>query len=178
MQSKLEASIFPSALGWMAMVSRDGAIRRLSFGHAGPEAARKAVAAEARGAIEARSTAAAALVRRLQAYAAGHREDFRNVRLDLHGLTEFQGRVFAECRKIPYGRTCTYGQLAARVGSPGSARAVGNCMAANPLPLLIPCHRVVPAGKGLGAYSAPGGAMTKRRLILAEKATAPAAKLR
>ena len=177
METKIELSVFPSALGWMAMVSRNGAIRRLSFGHAGPEAARKAVAAELPDKVKAGSTAAS-LVRRLQSYAKGHRDDFRGVRLDLAGWTDFQGKVLAECRKIPYGRTCTYGQLAARVGSPRSARAVGNCMAANPLPLLIPCHRVVPAGKGLGAYSAPGGAKTKRRLILAEKAAASAPRLR
>ncbi len=177
MKTKLELSVFPSPLGWMAVVSSDGAVRRLSFGHSRPEAARKAVAAEAADDVEAGSTAAS-LVRRLQSYASGHREDFRNVRVDLQGLTDFQRKVLTECRKIPYGRTCTYGQLAAKAGSPRSARAVGNCMAANPLPLLIPCHRVVPAGKGVGAYSAPGGAKTKRRLILIETASASPPKLR
>jgi methylated-DNA-[protein]-cysteine S-methyltransferase len=62
----------------------------------------------------------------------------------------------------------TYGELAAKAGYPGAARAVGNCMAANRIPLLIPCHRVVCAGGRLGSYSAPGGTVTKRRLLALE----------
>ena len=77
--------------------------------------------------------------------------DFRHMPIDLVGLTEFQRRVIQECRRIGYGQTLTYGELAARAGSPGAARAVGNCMAANRLPLVVPCHRVVPADGRVGA---------------------------
>ena len=101
----------PPWVGWRwSPAARSSAA---GFGDSRPAAARKAVAAEAPGSVEASSTAAA-LVRRLQSYANGHREDFRNVRLNLGGLTDFQRRVLTECRKIPYGRTCTYGELAQR----------------------------------------------------------------
>jgi methylated-DNA-[protein]-cysteine S-methyltransferase len=63
----------------------------------------------------------------------------------------------------------TYGELAAKAGSPRAARAVGSCMARNRIPLVIPCHRVVPSGGRLGSFSAPGGSETKRRLIDMER---------
>ena len=68
------------------------------------------------------------------------------------------------CRAIPRGETLTYGQLAAKAGYPGAARAVGQVMARNCLPLLIPCHRVV-GSNGLHGFSAPGGLATKQRLL-------------
>jgi methylated-DNA-[protein]-cysteine S-methyltransferase len=110
------------------------------------------------------------LIGRLQAYADGFPDDFRSVQLDLSGFSTFQRRVIEQCRKIPYGQTVTYGELAAKVGSPRAARAVGNCMAANPFPLVVPCHRVVPSSGGVGSYSAPGCAETKRRLLAMESA--------
>ena len=70
-----------------------------------------------------------------------------------------------ECRKIPYGKTLSYGQLAAKAGRPGAARAVGNHMAGNRTPIIVPCHRVLPSGGGLGGFSAAGGVALKRRLL-------------
>jgi methylated-DNA-[protein]-cysteine S-methyltransferase len=74
------------------------------------------------------------------------------------------------CRRIGYGQTISYGQLAASVGAPGAARAVGTCMATNPLPLVVPCHRVIPAAGPPGFYSAPGGCRMKQRLLAMERA--------
>src|SRR5207249_2714132 len=85
------------------------------------------------------------LVRRLQAYAEGAADDFLDVPLDLSALSDFQRRVVKHCRRIPLGRTRTYGELAALAGSPGAARAAGNVMSANHTPLVMPCHRVVPS---------------------------------
>ena len=79
--------------------------------------------------------------------------------LDLHG-TEFQQHVWAALRKIPAGHVRTYGAIAAAVGRPRATRAVGNACGANPIPLLIPCHRVV-AGNGLGGFSGPPEWKTK-----------------
>lgn len=77
--------------------------------------------------------------------------------------TEFYRRVWRECMRIPQGRTCTYGELAAAMGMPRAARAVGTALARNPILLIIPCHRVVPAGRGYGYYA--GGADLKRLLL-------------
>ncbi len=79
--------------------------------------------------------------------------------------TEFQLRVWAELGRIPYGQTVTYGELARRVGRPGGARAVGQANGRNPLPIVVPCHRVV-ARDGLGGYS--GGIDVKRALLAQE----------
>ena len=107
-------------------------------------------------------------MRRLQAYAAGNPDDFRDVPVDPGPESPFQASVWRHCRKIPIGQTLSYAELAAKAGSPGAARAVGNCMARNRIPLIIPCHRVVNANGSVGFYSAPGGARTKRRLLALE----------
>ena len=82
----------------------------------------------------------------------------------------FEARVHAALARVPWGETITYGELAERAGSPGAARAVGTVMARNPLPLVIPCHRVLPTGGGLGGFSARGGTATKFRLLHLEGA--------
>lgn len=83
--------------------------------------------------------------------------------LDLRAGTEFQRSVWEALRAIPPGRTRSYGELAAQVGRPGGARAVGQACGANPIPLLIPCHRVLAAQGRLGGFS--GGLAWKRRLL-------------
>ena len=103
--------------------------------------------------------------------------DFRDVAVDPGALTPFWEVVVRQCREIPYGRTMSYGQLAARAQSPRAARAVGNCMARNRIPLIIPCHRVIAASGGPGPYSAPGGTAMKRRLLLLEARGLVGAKL-
>ncbi len=96
----------------------------------------------------------------LLAYLAGRRRSFS---LPLApGGSDFQRQVWAALVRIPWGETRTYGELARRLGREGAARAVGSANGANPLPLLIPCHRVVAAG-GLGGYS--GGLALKRQLL-------------
>jgi methylated-DNA-[protein]-cysteine S-methyltransferase len=92
-------------------------------------------------------------------------DDFRDVLIDPGPQTEFQRLVVDHCRQIPPGATLTYGELAARAGRPRSARAIGNCMAANRIPLIVPCHRVVGADGGLRGYSANGGLRLKQRLL-------------
>jgi AraC family transcriptional regulator of adaptative response/methylated-DNA-[protein]-cysteine methyltransferase len=87
--------------------------------------------------------------------------------LDLRG-TPFQRAVWAALREIPPGRTETYGQVAARIGHPGAARAVARACAANPVALLVPCHRVTPAAGGTGGWR--WGAARKRALLAAEGA--------
>jgi len=102
-------------------------------------------------------------------YAAGRRRLF-TVALDLSGLTPFRRRVLERLRAVPFGASTTYGALAAASGSPGAARAIGGAVGANPLAIIIPCHRVLAAGGALGGFS--GGLAWKRRLLAHEGITA------
>ena len=84
-------------------------------------------------------------------YFSGEKVDFSDYELDFSGLTEFQQKVLSETRKIPYGETITYAELACRMGKEGAARAVGSALARNPYPIVIPCHRVV-SSSGVGGF--------------------------
>ena len=159
---------FRSALGWMAMVGQGRVLEQLTFGHPSAQAALAALDPElTRGARP--GTWNPRLVERLQAFAAGRPDDFADVPVDSGAASEFRRRVLDCCRQILYGETLTYQQLATLAGSPGAARAVGNSMAANRVPLVIPCHRVVSSGGRLGGFSALGGVTTKNRLLALEK---------
>ena len=100
----------------------------------------------------------------------GEHTDLSFITLDMTGVPEFHRRVYALARKIPPGRTMTYGDVATRLGAPGSARAVGQALGRNPFALIVPCHRVVAAGGGMGGFSANGGVATKLRLLAIEGA--------
>jgi methylated-DNA-[protein]-cysteine S-methyltransferase len=85
-------------------------------------------------------------------------------------VSDFQLRALQAINDIPHGQVRTYGQLASQLGGRGLARAVGSACARNPLPLVIPCHRVVPSGGAVGRYSGPGGESSKRTLLQLEGA--------
>ena len=104
----------------------------------------------------------------LERFAAGEPVDFGRVTLDTNHLTPFGRRIVTACRRIPFGQTRSYSQLAAICGSPGAARAVGQVMAKNRFPLVVPCHRVLAAGGRIGGFSAPDGLRMKRRLLSIE----------
>ena len=95
-------------------------------------------------------------------YLAGRRTSF-DLQIDLSGVTPFRRTVLAECARIPRGQTTTYGDLARRVGRPDAFRAVGNAMHTNPIPIVIPCHRVLGANGSLTGFG--GGLDVKRRLL-------------
>ena len=106
---------------------------------------------------------AVAAVRR---YFAGERTDFSKLRLDLHDQDAFLKEVYAAARRVRWGHTTTYGALAREVGAgPEALRDIGQAMASNPVPLIIPCHRVLAAGGKLGGFSAPGGVAAKMRML-------------
>ncbi|MFD6418052.1 methylated-DNA--[protein]-cysteine S-methyltransferase [Streptomyces sp. NPDC060194] len=105
-------------------------------------------------------------IRQLEAYFAGRLREF-DLPLDWSLCTGFNRRVLRElAAEVPYGTVVGYGDLAARVGSPGASQAVGLAMGANPLPLVVACHRVVESGGGIGGFG--GGVETKRRLLALE----------
>jgi methylated-DNA-[protein]-cysteine S-methyltransferase len=101
---------------------------------------------------------------------AGEAVDLSRVALDMSQVREFNRRVYAVTRTIPAGETLTYGEVAARLGDPGAARAVGAALGANPFPIIVPCHRVLAAGGGTGGFSARGGVGTKLRMLSIERA--------
>jgi methylated-DNA-[protein]-cysteine S-methyltransferase len=99
-------------------------------------------------------------------YFAGEQIDFSELQLDLAGQGEFFREIYAAARRVSWGHTTTYGALAKELGAgPQAAREVGQAMAKNPVPLIIPCHRVLAAGNKLGGFSAPGGSATKERML-------------
>jgi methylated-DNA-[protein]-cysteine S-methyltransferase len=157
----------------MAVAYRGDVITAVSFGHGAADGAvrglKQTPLADAKTEPAPAETGPVAdVIARLTSYAAGDIVDFSDLRLDLDGLTPFQRRVIRACRRIPRGRTMTYAQLAARVKSPGAARAVGSVMAKNRFPIIVPCHRVVASDGSLGGYSAPSGLRMKRRLLRME----------
>jgi methylated-DNA-[protein]-cysteine S-methyltransferase len=104
----------------------------------------------------------------LGAYFAGRRRDF-DLPLDLRRLTPFQRAVLDELRRVPFGQVTSYGELARRVGKPGAGRAVGQVMAGNPLPIVIPCHRVIRSDGSLGGFG--GWPQRKAQLLRLEGVT-------
>lgn len=107
-------------------------------------------------------------------YFDGEPIDFADAPLDLDDRDALSSSIYAKLRRVGWGRTTTYGALARELGAgPEAARDVGQAMARNPLPLLVPCHRVLAAGGKLGGFSAPGGAQTKRRMLELEGAVPP-----
>ncbi len=106
-------------------------------------------------------------VAQVEEYLLGKRRTF-DLPLDLEGYTQLAQQILDTCRVIPYGEVMTYRQLAASVGRPDAARFAGNMMARNPLPLVIPCHRVVGSDRHLHGFGAPGGLNTKAWLLSLE----------
>lgn len=107
------------------------------------------------------------IARQLQAYFADPRFRF-DLRLDLARLTPFQRSVLETARRIPPGSVWTYGQVARALGKPKASRAVGQALGRNPVPIVVPCHRVIASDGGLGGYSGGGGLRSKALLLQLE----------
>ena len=107
----------------------------------------------------------------ITAYFKGDCVDFRDIPIVLDGLGLFARRVLTACRDIEFGQTVSYGRLAEMAGKPGAARAVGGILSKNPLPLIIPCHRVICANGKIGGFSAAGGKNLKEKLLKHEYQT-------
>ena len=112
----------------------------------------------------------------LQEYFAETRRGF-DLPLYLDDLTPFQRKVLLLTSQIPFGSVVSYGELAAQAGSPGAARAIGAAMAGNPIPIIIPCHRVIGSDRSLHGYAAPDGIITKAILLQLEGHSIVAQKL-
>lgn len=104
----------------------------------------------------------------IAAYARGLAVSFAGLPLDLSGAGEFNRRVYEDILTLGWGETTTYGDIARRMGDVALSRAVGQAMGSNPIPLIIPCHRVLASGGKTGGFSAPGGARAKLRMLALE----------
>lgn len=159
--------VFETAAGFCAIAWSDTGIARFQLPTSSAEATernlRRRLPDAARGTPPAEVAAAIAAATR---YFAGEKVDFCDVPLDLGVQDEFFARIYAAVRSLAWGETTTYGWLAKALGvGPEAARDVGQAMARNPVPLIIPCHRVLAAGGKLGGFSAPGGSTTKQRML-------------
>jgi len=153
-----EWTAFETELGWIALAWSSRGLSRLHL--AGPERPEIHEGGSPDWVREAETA--------LRDHLSGVHADLSIIPLDLDGLPPFMRRVLEALRVTAPGETFTYGQLARMAGSPGAARAVGQVMAKNPLPILIPCHRVV-AASGPGGFSLFGSLETKARLMALER---------
>lgn len=161
---EVDLSLFKTSLGWFALAGRAGRVQWCSFGHPSRSAAERAARRQFGGALKSSDWHPPAR-RRLCDYAAGRRVTFDDIAIDTGGVPAFRRQVLDVCRAVPYGKTVTYAELASGAGRPRAVRAAGSAMSHNPLPILVPCHRVVRSDGGLGGYSCPQGTSLKRRLL-------------
>ncbi len=168
MTATLEADVFETRFGWFGLLGQEGTLLRVSIGDAAPDDALHHLAnAESVAPSEIEVTEwYPALREQLIAYANGEPVDFSDVELTWpKPLTDFRRRVLTATRQIPRGQARTYAEVAAIAGSPGAARAVGTAMSSNRFPIVIPCHRVVGSGGGLGGFTSPQGTDLKQRML-------------
>ena len=155
--------VFPTDLGWVGILHFNHMIELILTGHPG-----QTELLEALPSIDFDVTgwdlAEKEWVDRFQQFASGVPVCFDSLELNLGRVTEFQRLALNRCRKIPYGKTISYGELGAMVGAPRAARAVGSVMKKNRHPWVIPCHRVV-SQNGIGGFSSPRGVELKRQLL-------------
>src|SRR5262249_54781063 len=135
-----ELTTFKTVMGWCAMLGRGDELQALTFGHRDADAALAWLDPDLTASARF-SRWNAELARRIAAVLEGEPDGFQDVAVDLAHLTAFSRRVIGACRKIAWGETRSYAELAARVDSPRGARAVGHVMATNRTPLVVPCHR-------------------------------------
>jgi methylated-DNA-[protein]-cysteine S-methyltransferase len=164
-------AVFATALGPGAIAWNERGVVGVQLPEESEAAARARMQRRFAGARE--LAAPPEIARAIDAVAAllgGEAADLSFVVLDEQRVPPFDRGVYAAARAIPPGATRTYGEIARQLGDPGAARAVGRALARNPFPIVVPCHRVLAAGAGLGGFSAPGGTKTKVRLLEIEGA--------
>jgi methylated-DNA-[protein]-cysteine S-methyltransferase len=158
---ELYYNIFHTAAGWVGVLGSKAGLRRVTLPQGSDSEARRLLG-DSINQAKISPERFQDLIERYMAYLAGHKLDFPD-RLDLSGATPFQRAVWEATRLIPYGETRSYTWVAEQVGKPKAARAVGQALGRNPLPIIVPCHRVLTSDGGLGGFS--GGLEMKRFLI-------------
>lgn len=158
--------VFETNFGWTGIAGTDGRLSHLVLPKGSRAEALEALnAGLAPGAVE-DDAAFGGLPDRLRDYFEGQRVDFSDTSVDLDAMPMFARKALLECKNVPSGTVVTYAEIARRAGSQRACRAVGNAMASNPVPIIVPCHRVVASNGGLGGFSA--GLDWKRKLLKLE----------
>ena len=158
-------TVFETRMGWIGIAGSDKGITGTTLPRATPDEALTSLGVKSEGA----SNDVRRLlepIKRLSDYFEGKKVEFPE-KLILDGTTPFQQRVWEATRRIPYGQTRTYGEIAREAGSPLAARAAGQALGANPFPIIVPCHRVVASDGGLGGFG--GGLEMKKQLLEMER---------
>jgi len=159
--------IFETASGFCGIAWSNVGITRFQLPTKSAEAAQRLLSRRVPGTTPGAPTPAVVeAVAAVKRYFEGEKTDFSDVELDLDDQDAFFKQIYAAARQVGWGHTTTYGTLAKQLGTdPETARDVGQAMATNPVPLIIPCHRVLAAGGKVGGFSAPGGATAKMRML-------------
>lgn len=162
--------VFDTALGWFAIGWTEGGISRVMLPGAELGWLRERLAGmdgleDATGQDE--------LVARIVAYAAGAEDAFQDLTLDLSAVPALNRRIYEHIRGLRWGETTTYGAIARWLGDVAMSRTVGTAMGQNPIPLIVPCHRVLAADGRTGGFSAPGGVPAKMEMLALERAASP-----
>ena len=167
MAAELRYTTFNTKMGWLGILDSEKGLLAITL----PQPSREQALKQLGDDIDHAAPSPAEfndLTTRLELYFEGHEVDFGD-RLDLSGATLFQGKVWHQTRLIPYGETRSYAWVAEQLGQPKAVRAVGQALAGNPLPIIIPCHRILSGDGRLGGYS--GGLEMKLKLLKLEAST-------
>lgn len=162
--------IFRTPWGWFGLLDNGRGLMRTCLPVAHKEAVKNRMLSAIPDAKHSKK-AFSALEKAIKDYYKGKTVDFLDVRVCMEDLSEFQQKVLTALRNVTYGKRITYGQLAELIGSARGGRAVGTVLADNPLPLIIPCHRVIKSDGSPGLFSAAGGTQTKIRMLKMENPT-------
>ena len=167
-------TLFDTVIGTCAIVWGAGGIVGVSLPSQDIAETRSHLRQRFPQAIESKPSAEiASVVADIQSLMQGEKRDLSSVKLDLTGIPDFHRKVYAVARAITQGNTMTYGEISAKLNAPGTARAVGKALGANPFPIIVPCHRILASGGKAGGFSAPGGLETKMRMLNIERANVP-----
>lgn len=162
-------AVFETVIGFMGIAWSEAGLMRLCLPQRNRDAVERRLLRHAGSAgSSAQPQWVTELIGSIQAYAAGEDIDFSGVPVDLTGVDDFRLAIYDAARKLAFGETTTYGELAKRAGHAGLARETGAALGANPVPLVIPCHRILAAGGKIGGFSAPGGSTTKEKMLAME----------
>jgi methylated-DNA-[protein]-cysteine S-methyltransferase len=166
MSSLQNYHVFETPLGWLGIAWSEKGLTQLQLPSHDRTATERRLQRRTVDGVESDPPAwVAEIVETLKRYAAGEQVDFSSVPVDLAGIDAFRLAIYDAARKLAFGETTTYGELAARAGYPGEARDTGQALGQNPVPIVVPCHRILAAGNKIGGFSAPGGSATKEKLL-------------
>jgi methylated-DNA-[protein]-cysteine S-methyltransferase len=165
--------VFDTAIGLCGLAWRDHGVNSVVIHERSVESATARLVTESDDATavdEAMPDQIAVVMQRITAHLGGELDPLRDIEIDLGEIGGFRRDVYDVARSVDPGDTITYGEIATRLGNPNASREVGQAMGSNPVPLIVPCHRVLAAGGKLGGFSAPGGINTKLKLLVIEGA--------